>query len=281
MKHTAKFQRNLLLPSPPAGALQLVRRRALRRRPRCLGEPPGPQERVQRHTVEQHADFAAMVQILDVPVAQIVDQLVDVLKLSDAAIPSKLSQFPRSRRTPSRSVRFSVSHSLRNSWWQCQYGRGGCRASAACLSSRPLTLQFLVRYSMVAMETNGAGFPGPLRCIPGGLAPLTPQMGRPGVAHRQPRAEDTYWARMTWCTLPVIMQLQQSFFGTVEMPQIQFLNRLRTFQLCHRDRYAQCKLCRKPVIPQVQFLVVDVPDIMQDKFQQFSELRVCKRCRRP
>ena len=37
-------------------------------RPPCLGEPPGPQDRVQRHTVEQLAEFAPVVQILDVPV---------------------------------------------------------------------------------------------------------------------------------------------------------------------------------------------------------------------
>ena len=41
---------------------------------RCLGEPRGPQERVQQRTVEQLADVVPMVQILDVPVPQMEDQ---------------------------------------------------------------------------------------------------------------------------------------------------------------------------------------------------------------
>ena len=43
-------------------------------RPASLAELPGPQERVQRHTVEQ------LVQILDVPAPLMVDQLMEILK---------------------------------------------------------------------------------------------------------------------------------------------------------------------------------------------------------
>ena len=65
-------------------------------RPTGLVEPQGPQERVQRHAVEQLADFAPMVQILDVPVPQMVDQLVDVLKLlSCTAIPEQVIAVPK------------------------------------------------------------------------------------------------------------------------------------------------------------------------------------------
>ena len=46
----------------------------------ALAEPPGPQERVQRHTVEQMADSAPSVQIIDASVPQMVDQLVKILK---------------------------------------------------------------------------------------------------------------------------------------------------------------------------------------------------------
>ena len=52
-----------------------------------LAEPPGPQERVPRHTVEQVADVAPMVQILDAPVSQLVDKLEDVLKIVDLFVP--------------------------------------------------------------------------------------------------------------------------------------------------------------------------------------------------
>ena len=55
-------------------------------RPPCLGEPRGPQERDQQRTVEQIAVYAPMVQILDVPVAQMGEQLVDVLQFFDALI---------------------------------------------------------------------------------------------------------------------------------------------------------------------------------------------------
>ena len=53
--------------------------------------------------------------------------------------------------------------------------------------------------------------------------------------------------------VPVIMQLklQQSLrFDNVEMPQIQLSTDCSCFQLCHRDKYALCKRCRKPRIPE-------------------------------
>ena len=50
-------------------------------RPASLAEPPGAQERVQRHTAEQFGDPAPHgVQILDAPVPQSGDQLVETLK---------------------------------------------------------------------------------------------------------------------------------------------------------------------------------------------------------
>ena len=54
-------------------------------RPRVLAEPR-PQERVQRHTLEHIVDFVCcslMVQILDAPVPQMVEQLPDVLRFFD------------------------------------------------------------------------------------------------------------------------------------------------------------------------------------------------------
>ena len=52
-----------------------------------LVEPRGPQEHVQRHTTEQMVEFAPMVQILDAPVLQTVEQLADILKLMDTQSP--------------------------------------------------------------------------------------------------------------------------------------------------------------------------------------------------
>ena len=52
-------------------------------RPTSLVESPGPQERVPRHTVEQMADVAPMVLILDALVPQMKDQFADNLNLED------------------------------------------------------------------------------------------------------------------------------------------------------------------------------------------------------
>ena len=59
-------------------------------RPPHLGEPRGPQDPDHQRTVEQTADYAPMVQILDPPLAQMVDQLVDVLKQFDFQVPEQV-----------------------------------------------------------------------------------------------------------------------------------------------------------------------------------------------
>ena len=56
-------------------------------RPPCLGEPRGPQERDLPRTVEQIAVYAPMVQILDAPVTQTVEQLPDVIRFFDFLLP--------------------------------------------------------------------------------------------------------------------------------------------------------------------------------------------------
>ena len=52
----------------------------------ALAEPPGPQERIQRRTVEQLTEIALMVQILDAPVPQMVGQLAEVLAFFNATL---------------------------------------------------------------------------------------------------------------------------------------------------------------------------------------------------
>ena len=75
-------------------------------RPASLAEPQGPQERVQRHTVEQLAEVASIVQILDDPVPQTVVQL-DVLKIIDTPVPEQVIEVPKifsQDRVPQRVV---------------------------------------------------------------------------------------------------------------------------------------------------------------------------------
>ena len=55
--------------------------------PPCLGEPRGPQDRDQLRTVEQTADYAPMVPILDAPVAQMVEQLPNLTQFFDILRP--------------------------------------------------------------------------------------------------------------------------------------------------------------------------------------------------
>ena len=132
------------------------------RRPPCLGEPPGLPERVQRHTVVQLADVAPMVQILDVPVPQMADQLVDVLELSDAAIPEQVIAVPKISQD-SNSQRLVLSE------------------SADCRVSRSWSCA--VHWSRWT------------RMVPG-----PDPVGPSGGINRQPRVLYKYWARMTWCT---------------------------------------------------------------------------------
>ena len=89
------------------------------RRPASLAEPPGPQERVQRHTMEQLADVAPMVPSLAVPEPQMVDQLVAMIKHVDSVVPEQIIAVPKISGHPAFLVRFSVSRRRRNSWWKC------------------------------------------------------------------------------------------------------------------------------------------------------------------
>ena len=59
--------------------------------PPCLGEPRRPQDQDQLRTMEQAAAYAPMVQILGIPVPQLVDQLVDV-KQKTLILPTKITE---------------------------------------------------------------------------------------------------------------------------------------------------------------------------------------------
>ena len=68
-------------------------------RPEVLAEPR-PRERVQRHTMERLVDFvccAPMVQILDAPMPQLVEQLPDVLRCFDrlTTVPEQVIEVPK------------------------------------------------------------------------------------------------------------------------------------------------------------------------------------------
>ena len=54
-----------------------------------------PQERVQRHTVEQRIEHTPYVQILDALVPQMVEQLVDFFKDLDVEVPAQVIEVPQ------------------------------------------------------------------------------------------------------------------------------------------------------------------------------------------
>ena len=55
---------------------------------------PRPQERIQRRTVEHLAVLAPPVQILDFPVQQMVDNVMDALRLLDLPIAEQVIEIP-------------------------------------------------------------------------------------------------------------------------------------------------------------------------------------------
>ena len=77
-------------------------------RPPCLGEPRGPQDRDQLRTVEQTADYAPMVRILDAPVAQMVDRPLVLLAAFDVLLPEQVIEVPKIS-TPTRCPRTALS----------------------------------------------------------------------------------------------------------------------------------------------------------------------------
>ena len=84
-------------PPPQPELFQLFEEEPGGSRPPCLGEPRGPQDKDQLRAVEQIADYAPMVQILDSPVPHMVVQLVAVLTDVDSLIPEQVIAVPKTR----------------------------------------------------------------------------------------------------------------------------------------------------------------------------------------
>ena len=85
MKCTTKFREH---PLPRRQAPSTLPRTLTR----CLS---GPQERVQRHFVEQLVEPVRGVPVLDAPVPQLVDKLEDVLKIVDLLVPVQEIEVPK------------------------------------------------------------------------------------------------------------------------------------------------------------------------------------------
>ena len=84
MHHTAAFRTTV---PPPEQELFDLFEEPGGVRPNLLLEPQGPQERVLQHTVEHKDAICPFVQILDAPVPEMGEQLVDVLRFFDTLLP--------------------------------------------------------------------------------------------------------------------------------------------------------------------------------------------------
>ena len=108
-----------------------------------LGEPQ-LQARVQRHYLEDTSNVCPFLQILALPVPQMVDTVLEFFRLLEFPV----AEYPRSPRHRVLLGRFSVNRRWRNSWSQC---RRCCPmpCSSSGMWSKLLTFQFLV---MVVVE---------------------------------------------------------------------------------------------------------------------------------
>ena len=98
---------------------------------------PAPHVRVERHVVEHRIEACPFVQILNAPVPQGGNQLVEAFRHLDLHSPSRLPKCPRSRlhAVVVAGAGFPWCR-RRNSWWKC---RNSCRLPFSS-SSRSLTL---------------------------------------------------------------------------------------------------------------------------------------------
>ena len=97
--------------------------------PASLAEPRPPQERVQRRTVEQIADFASMVQVLEVHVPQVVlgvmqDQILQRIVMHFLMDDTEqVIDAPKIFRPDLHVVLFSLLRRWLNSWWKCRWSQ--------------------------------------------------------------------------------------------------------------------------------------------------------------
>ena len=160
-------------PSSPAGALPALRGGARREAATQSGDPPGPQARVLRHTVEPIIESFVPVPMVDVPVPQMVDQSAEVVKFI-VTLPVVAEQV-NSLRSSERAGALLLHVCNRD-----VVGGGGDHGTRqGCHWSHVVPRPWTTWGLLVAV-----GF------APCPVAPT-------GGDHRQPRAVHKYWAQLT------------------------------------------------------------------------------------
>ena len=225
-------------------------------RPDRLLDVSGPQERVQRRIMEQIVDCVPVVPLLDAPVPQVVDQLVEVLRPLDTVVPEQVIEAPKITLHDAILQRAVLLRRLwRNSWWKCR---------RSCLS--------LSASSRVQMATLGGSSLGQRGSTGGEWAPLTPsgpphRVTPPGQGGMEILAAATV-ADVVVVDVPVNMQ--HKFQQSLVLPQ--FINRVVAIP----ETGMHSVVVLKTVEMQRQVLVQKVQKTV--KLPQVQQLWCCGRC---
>ena len=182
-----------------------------------------------------------------------------------SSFPSWLSKCPKSPLPVNLAGAVCVSLSRRrNSWWKCR-----CLPSATASSSRRCR-RLCCHGTWMQMAANGATARDQGGSTGGCLAHSIPS-GPSGGTHRQPRAVYKNWAglRRSWRRLWTSLRSSSSSTSSPSSSSWMCLRFSSStgccrFQLLHRDRYAQCKLCSKPAF-RSSWVVVDMPCVYNDR----------------
>ena len=203
-------------------------------RPPCLGEPQGPQDRVQQRTVEQLAEVLPMVQILDIPEPQGVDQLVDVLRFVDALVPvaEQVIEVPKiilENIPPRRLVRDpQLAEQLVAVPTPFPAHVPVPRLEDQLVEVPQIVTHIVPRSFFVS--TDGyiwCQLREPAGSTGGGAAPPTPSV------HRQARTVYKYWPRVSGRPCDHAARVPA-------VPVVRSSTECWTFQLCHRREIPQC-----------------------------------------
>ena len=149
-------------------------------RPDRLLDVSGPQEPVQRRTMEQIVDPVPEVPLLDAPVPQMVDKLEDVLKIVDLFVPAQEIEVPRIS-SPS-----------------CPPPRRVLRSPQMAEQLVDVPVPSVREVTIMAPFVDTAGRTWYWLSRPDGRSSwwLAGTSYHQGGDHRQPRAVYKYWARM-------------------------------------------------------------------------------------
>ena len=136
--HEQNYTAKIRKPPTPQPELFILEEEPGGSLPAPLSEVAGRQEKVVRHVLEDLGSVCPFVQILDLPVPQMVGDVTDALRFLDRPMAEQVIEVPRISCSPCPSRSRVLSRRRRNSWWKFRL----CCLSPGSRSSSS-TLQFL------------------------------------------------------------------------------------------------------------------------------------------